>query len=96
MARLWLKVIRNHRITQQQTAECLPGGENVAVTEICKALDLPCPMWLNKHINEYANFRRTSFTKEHFIEDTDFDRIEIEYLDDTDRKRKSDDPRNQF
>ena len=96
MARLWLKVIAGHKTVMQQTEPCLPGYEKDALTEICKQLDLPCPIWLNKHENEFSSFRRTVFTKEHFMEDTSFDKLEIEYLDDTDKKRRSSDPRNQF
>lgn len=96
MARLWLRIISNHRIERQETCPVVWGGEKPALTEMCRALDLPCPIWLNKHENEYANFRRTAFTQEHFIEEISFDRMEIEFLDDTGKKRKSNDPRNQF
>jgi len=96
MARLWLKIIKNHKIQLQETCPVVWGGEKDALTEMCRQLDLPCPLWLNKHINEYQSFRRTAFTREHFMEETSFERMEIEFLDDTGKKRKSDDPRNQF
>lgn len=96
MARLWLRVIRDHRISEQTTAPCVWGSEKEVLVEMCKQQDLPCPIWLNKHENEYSSFRRTAFTAEHFIEEVDFDRLEIEFLDDTGKKRKSADPRNQF
>ena len=53
-------------------------------------------MWLEKHRREYADFRRTAFLPEHFIEEVPFDKLEIEFLDDTGEKRRSKDPRNQF
>ena len=96
MSRLWLKVIRDHRIRESLTADCAWGEEKNALVEMCKQADLPCPMWLNKHESEFERFRHTAFLPEHFIEDVSFDRLEIEFLDDTDRRRKSDDPRNQF
>lgn len=96
MARLWLRILKNHRILEQQTAPCSWGEEKEALTEMCKQLDLPCPIWLSKHENEYSAFRRTAFTGDHFIEEIRFDRMEIEFLDDTDKKRRSQDPRNQF
>ena len=96
MARLWLKIIRGHRISEQLAETCTVGNERETLTEMCKQLDLPTPIWLNKHVNEYESFRRTSFTAGHFIEEIDFERMEIEFLDDTGKKRKSDDPRNQF
>ena len=96
MSRLWLKVIRDHRIRESLAADCAWGEEKNALVEMCKQADLPCPMWLNKHESEFERFRHTAFLPEHFIEDVSFDRLEIEFLDDTDRRRKSDDPRNQF
>ena len=96
MSRLWLKVIRNHRIALQDAETCAWGEEKDVLVEMCKRLDLPCPIWLSKHDSEYARFRRTAFSPEHFVESVEFDRLEIEFLDDSDKKRKSDDPRNQF
>lgn len=96
MARLWMRIIKNHRIEAQSTAPCAWGDEKDVLNDMCKQLDLPCPMWLNKHMNEYSTFRRTAFTGDHFVEEIRFDRMEIEYLDDTGEKRKSSDPRNQF
>ena len=34
--------------------------------------------------------------REHFIEEVPFDKLEIEFLDDTGEKRRSKDPRNDF
>ena len=96
MSRLWLKVIEDHKIADQLAQTCAWGEEREVLIEMCKQLDLPCPIWLPKHESEYEKFRRTAFTREHFIEETAFDRMEIEFLDDTGKKRKSSDPRNQF
>ena len=96
MARLWLKVIKDHRMREQFTAPCVWGEEKEVLVELCKQADLPCPLWLNKHETEYGRFHRTSFSPEHFVESVDFDKLEIEFLDDTDKKHKSNDPRNQF
>ncbi len=96
MSRLWLKVMKNHRISEQLTSDCAWGEEKEILVEMCKQADLPCPIWLKKHEREYARFRRTSFTPEHFIEEIRFDKLDIEFLDDTDVKRKNKDPRNEF
>ncbi len=96
MARLWLKVMKENRIRQQEALPCVWGEEKDVLVELCKTLDLPAPIWLSKHESEYARFRRTSFKPEHFIESVEFDAMEIEFLDDTGKRHKSDDPRNQF
>lgn len=96
MARLWARIIKDHRIDRQDTCPCVWGREDEALTELCKGFDIPKPIRLPKHEREYESFRRTAFTREHFVEEIDFDRLEIEFLDDTGKKRKSNDPRNQF
>ena len=96
MSRLWVKEIKRHRIERQEAAPCAWGAEQTVLREMMQQMDLPSPIWLKKHEREYDEFRRTSFLPDHFVEDVSFERIEIEYLDDTDKKRKSSDPRNAF
>jgi hypothetical protein len=96
MSRLWVRVMRDHRINEQDAVPCAWGDQKQALEEALKGLDLPIPMWLNKHEREFDHFRRTSFSPDHFVESVNFEKVEIEYLDDTGKKRKSDDPRNQF
>ena len=96
MPRLWARIIKKHRIERQATAECRWEEAEDALTELCREFDIPKPLWLNKHEREFSEFRRTQFLPEHFMEDVPFQRLEIEYLDDDDRPRKSRDPRNQF
>ena len=96
MARLWGRIIVKHRIELQATVPCAPDGVDEAITELCRNFDIPCPLWLNKHAHEFEAFRHTAFLPEHFMEEVPFQKLEIEYLDDTGKKRRSDDPRNQF
>ena len=96
MPRLWARIIKRQRIQKDATYECRYEDVEEALTELCREFDIPRPIWLQKHEREYEEFRRTRFLPEHFIEDVSFDRLEIEYLDDDDRSRKSRDPRNQF
>lgn len=96
MARLWARIIVKHRIARQQTVPCIWGETDTALTEICKEFDIPNPLWLGKHERELNEFRHTAFLPEHFMEDVSFDKLEIEYLEDDNHKRRSTDPRNQF
>ena len=96
MARLWARIIVKHRISQQATAPCAFDDVEEALTGLCRDFDIPCPIWLKKHENEFSAFRHTAFLPEHFMEEVPFQKLEIEYLDDEGKKRKSDDPRNQF
>lgn len=96
MSRLWVKVMKKHRIDRQETAQCAWGEERAALTEVCKQMDLAYPIWLTKHGQEFEQYGKTSFLKVDFVEDVDFEKLEIEYLDDTDKKKRSRDPRNDF
>lgn len=96
MARIWIRVIKHHRIASQATFPCTWDSVEDEFNEAVRTMDIARPLWLTKHDNEMENFRRTAFTAEHFVEEIDFDRLEVEFLDDTDKKRKSNDPRNQF
>lgn len=96
MARLWARIIMKHRIAKQATIEAAFEDADAALTELCRDFDIPKPLWLNKHDREFEEFRRTSFLPEHFMEEVPFQRLEIEYLEDDNRTRRSNDPRNQF
>ena len=96
MSRIWVKVIKKNRIDRQQEAACAWGDEREVLAEVAKRMDLPNPIWLSKHANEFETYRRTAFLPDHFIEEVDFQRLELDFLDDTDTKRRSRDPRNDF
>ena len=96
MPRLWARIIKKHRIERQATAECAWEGAEDALTELCREFDIPRPLWLNKHYREFEDFRRTQFLPEHFMEEVPFQRLEIEFLEDDGKTRRSNDPRNQF
>lgn len=96
MSRLWARVINRHRIERQATVPCSREAVEDALTELCREFDIPRPLWLNKHYREFEEFRRTQFLPEHFMEEVPFQRLEIEFLEDDDRPRRSSDPRNQF
>ena len=95
MSRLWIRLIRHHRIARQQTVDCPWGGQHEALRDACHELDVPAPIWLNKNENEFEQFRRTAFTADSFVESVSFDRMEVEFLDD-EKKRGRPDPRNVF
>ena len=96
MPRLWARIIKKHRIDRQATTDCAWADAQDALTELCREFDIPMPLWLDKHEREFEEFRRTQFLPEHFMEDVTFQRLEIEFLEDDEKPRRSRDPRNQF
>ncbi len=96
MTRLWMRIIKKHRIDRQYIGSCAPGGEKETLVALCREADLPVPMWLDKHEREFERFRRTAFLPDHFIEEVRFERMEIELIEDDQRSHVSRDPRNEF
>ena len=82
--KLWAKVLKNHKITQEAVREfslARPSdaeGWSRVFVELCKPLDLACPVVLKKHVQEMANFSRTVFSQADFLESVSFDRFEVE------------------
>lgn len=67
-----------------------------AMDELLHGLDLSRPLVLPKNEREIETNGKTAFRPSDFVERVDFDRFEIEVLYDDDRRRRSNDPRNDF
>ena len=52
-----------------------------AIDEVCYAYDLSKPIWLDKNINEFKKNSKTRFTKDNFVDDIDFDSLDIEVIE---------------
>lgn len=84
--KLWAKVHKQHKIIQEAVREfslARPSdaeGWNRILVDLCKPLDLACPVLLNKHVQELAQFNRTVFSPGDFMESVSFDRFEIEII----------------
>jgi len=97
MAKIWIKVIRNHRIVGNEVVE-LDDRDVIqaALAEKLREMDLPSPIWLQKHFGEMERFYLTSFGADDFIEPVRFDKIDISLIDDGNETRRNKDPRNEF
>ncbi|MCD8084070.1 MAG: hypothetical protein LUE86_11320 [Clostridiales bacterium] len=52
-----------------------------ALEQICHDLDLSVPIWLDSNISDFRRHDKTRFTKDSFIEEIDFDYLEIQMLE---------------
>lgn len=50
--------------------------------EICAKLDISVPVWLKKHDLEFSQFKYVTFYPQDFVDEVDFDKLEIELIDD--------------
>ncbi|KMT20869.1 hypothetical protein [Clostridium cylindrosporum] len=87
MMRLWGKIIKNNKIIFQHESnyayDDLEYQDQLkyCIEVICKELDIQKPYWLNSNLKEYNKYKKTSFTQDNFIEEIEFDKLEIEVLD---------------
>lgn len=87
MYKLWAKKITKNHITDSIVVK---NNEDIATSEkrdkclkdICQKLDLSVPIWLKKHNEEFSQFKYVTFYPQDFIDDVDFDKLEIELIDD--------------
>jgi hypothetical protein len=86
MLRLWGKIIKSNKIKVNIEAAC---DENIefqqqlkkCIIEICNTFDIQKPYWLPKNLEEFNRRGKTSFNQDNFIEEIEFDRFEIEVID---------------
>ena len=52
-----------------------------SIDEICYAYDLSKPIWLDKNIWEFKKNSRTRFTKDNFVDEIEFDSMDIEVIE---------------
>jgi hypothetical protein len=87
MFRLWAKVFKENRMIKDMVVcnddETLRRTQKVfaAVDEVCNAYDLSKPIWLNVTIEDFKKHDKTRFTKDNFIEQVDFDYLEIHVIE---------------
>ena len=93
MYKLWAKKIKNNRIINSVTVSNKDNISNEekrkkCIDEICKTFDLSIPVWLKTHDMEFSQFRYVVLYAEDFIDEIDFDKLEIELIDDGSKNKK--------
>lgn len=52
-----------------------------ALDEACRQFDLGNPVWLDKNIADFKRNSKTRFTQDNFIENIDFDYLELQIIE---------------
>lgn len=87
MFRLWGRCIKNNHLVRDMVAEDADYSKSRTrmvldgLSEICRAFDLAEPIWLESNISEFQRLSRTRFRKDSFIEELDFDYLEIRVIE---------------
>lgn len=87
MFRLWGKVFKNNHLLKD-TVICDDDNDKSrtkkifdALTQICLQFDLSEPIWFESTIKDFQKHDKTRFTKDNFIDDIDFDYLEIQVIE---------------
>ncbi len=82
MIRLWAKTIINNKIVKSFVYESIDNFNKetfyLHLQEICHKMDIPSPVLLDYHINNFINFNNCSFLPRDFVESINFDKLVVE------------------
>ncbi len=86
MFRLWGKQIRDNRIVKSLTIERPEEDTRThkvfhSLEELCRKWDLGNPIWLDSNISDFKKHSKTRFYSDNFIEEIDFDYLEIHVIE---------------
>ena len=87
MFRLWAKIMVSGKMVKNMTIENSDSSLNRtkkifnSIDEICYAYDLSKPIWLDKNIREFKKNSRTRFTMDNFVDEIEFDSMDIEVIE---------------
>ncbi|MCI5918782.1 MAG: hypothetical protein MRZ75_05560 [Roseburia sp.] len=84
--RIWFKMFENTHLLKDMTVtnetdETRTHKIFQAMDEVCYAFDLGKPIWLDKNVNEFKRHAKTRFTKDNFVEEIEFDFLEMEVIE---------------
>ncbi len=86
MFRLWGKIFKENRLIKD-TVICNDSQDTRthkifdALDKICYEFDLGKPIWLDASVTEFKKHRKARFRQDSFIEQIDFDYLEIQVLE---------------
>jgi hypothetical protein len=84
--RIWFKIMKDNHLLQDMTVEDVSGETRThkifqALDEACCEFDLGKPIWLESNINEFKQNAKTRFRQDSFIEQVEFDYLEMHVLE---------------
>lgn len=89
MFRLWARVFKNNHVIKDTVIENPDADTRThkvlnSLQEVCSEFDLAVPVWLDSTVRDFQRHSRCRFTKDAFIEDIDFDYLEIQMIEEDD------------
>lgn len=86
MFRLWAKVFKDNRMLRDVTIEDESKDTRThkvfnSIDKVCYEFDLGKPIWLDSTIYDFKRHSKTRFVQDNFIEDINFDYLEIHVIE---------------
>ena len=84
--RIWGKIWKNNHMLRDTVIEDDRDDTRThkvfhALDEICYALDLGKPIWLDSTISEFKRHSKARFYQDNFIEEIPFDYLELQVIE---------------
>lgn len=86
MFRLWAKEFKNNRMLKDTVIA--DGRDETrthkvfdALEEVCLQFDLGKPIWLDANVSDFKRHSKVRFSQDNFIEEIDFDFLEIHVIE---------------
>lgn len=84
--RIWFKVFDDTHLVMTETIEDFSDETRThkifkALEEACYRFDLGKPIWLDANVEEFQRHAKTRFYQDSFIEEIDFDYLEMQVLE---------------
>ncbi len=86
MFRLWGKLWQRNHMLKDTVIEDASNDTRThkvfhALEEICMEFDLGKPIWLDTNVREFQRHSRVKFYQDSFIEEIEFDYLELQVLE---------------
>lgn len=86
MFRMWVRIWKDNHMLRDTVIEDASDDTRThkvfrAVEEACIQFDLPKPIWLELNVADFKRNARTKFRQDSFIEEVEFDYMEIQIIE---------------
>lgn len=82
---IWAKEFKDNRMLRDMTVEDTSEDTRThkvfnALDRVCHEFDLSKPIWLDVNVSDFKRTAKTRFTKDSFIDQIEFDYLEISII----------------
>lgn len=86
MFRLWAKIFHDNHLIKDTViadASAISRTKKIfgAIEKICYEFDLSQPIWLDSNISEFQRLSKVRFYQDNFVEEINFDYLEIQVIE---------------